>query len=190
MRPILDGFEGSPVLDAACGTGRHLAYLAGRGHDVVGVDASPEMLEFARGKLPVADLRVGYLNDLPVGDSEVSGLVCALALDHVPELGPVYREFARVVRREGAIVVSSMHPVLRSVFGWGAWFIDADGKWDIPTHEHTIGDHLNAAVEAGLTLRRCLEVPGPESSLPSAPQTARIAYEAIPFVLVLHFECR
>jgi ubiquinone/menaquinone biosynthesis C-methylase UbiE len=32
------------VLDAACGTGRHLAYLGEIGREVVGVDASEAML--------------------------------------------------------------------------------------------------------------------------------------------------
>src|SRR5512132_3777062 len=32
------------ALDAACGTGRHAAHLATRGHRVMGVDTSPAML--------------------------------------------------------------------------------------------------------------------------------------------------
>ncbi|MHC4470266.1 MAG: methyltransferase domain-containing protein [Planctomycetota bacterium] len=36
------------VLDAACGTGTHLAALAARGYDVVGADVAPEMVEQAR----------------------------------------------------------------------------------------------------------------------------------------------
>lgn len=37
------------VLDAGCGTGRVGAELARRGHDVLGVDSDPSMLEQARG---------------------------------------------------------------------------------------------------------------------------------------------
>jgi SAM-dependent methyltransferase len=40
------------VLDAGCGTGRVAIELAGRGHDVVGVDVDPAMLEVARAKAP------------------------------------------------------------------------------------------------------------------------------------------
>jgi SAM-dependent methyltransferase len=36
------------VLDVGCGTGRHAAALAARGHSVVGVDASEEMIRLAR----------------------------------------------------------------------------------------------------------------------------------------------
>ena len=38
------------ILDIACGTGTHCLELAGRGHEVVGVDMSPEMIEEARRK--------------------------------------------------------------------------------------------------------------------------------------------
>ncbi len=43
--------EGS-VLDAGCGTGRVAIELSRRGHDVVGIDMDPGMLEAARQKAP------------------------------------------------------------------------------------------------------------------------------------------
>ncbi len=39
IRAILDGWR--PALDAACGTGRYAAYLASRGHQVIGVESPP-----------------------------------------------------------------------------------------------------------------------------------------------------
>lgn len=42
------------LLDLACGTGTLTALLAKRGYDVIGVDASPEMLSVARQKLAEA----------------------------------------------------------------------------------------------------------------------------------------
>ena len=41
VREILDGLPVGVALDAACGTGRHTAYLASLGHKVIGVDTSP-----------------------------------------------------------------------------------------------------------------------------------------------------
>src|SRR5688572_30342353 len=49
---ILDGLPRGVALDAACGTGRHSAYLASLGHTVIGVDSSAAMLERAREKVP------------------------------------------------------------------------------------------------------------------------------------------
>ena len=49
------------VLDVACGAGRHMQFLAERGHAVTGVDRSPEALEAARpwGQAVLADIENG-----------------------------------------------------------------------------------------------------------------------------------
>ncbi len=49
------------VLDLACGSGRHLCWLAGLGHAVTGVDRDAAAVEALRGlgEIVVADLEVG-----------------------------------------------------------------------------------------------------------------------------------
>jgi SAM-dependent methyltransferase len=49
---FVDSYGPGSVLDAGCGTGRVAIELSGRGHDVVGVDMDPGMLEAARQKAP------------------------------------------------------------------------------------------------------------------------------------------
>ncbi len=66
VRAMLDDLPPGPVLDAACRTGRHTKYLVEAGREVVGIDASEEMLARAREKLPGADLRLGELSSLPL----------------------------------------------------------------------------------------------------------------------------
>jgi len=44
----------SRVLDAGCGFGRIGGWLAGVGHEVVGVDIDPVLIEHARGNHPEA----------------------------------------------------------------------------------------------------------------------------------------
>src|SRR5437879_5047664 len=51
VREILDGLPRGVALDAACGTGRHSAYLASLGHTVIGVDSPAAMPERPRQKL-------------------------------------------------------------------------------------------------------------------------------------------
>jgi ubiquinone/menaquinone biosynthesis C-methylase UbiE len=188
IHPLLDELDGDPLLDAACGTGRHLAYLASRGHRMIAVDVVPAMIDKAREKTPDADYRIGDLTALPVEDGEVRGAVCSLALEHVADVRAAYRELARVVAPGGTVVTSTMHPVLRSIFGWGAWFVDEHGKTDIPTFDRAFADYINAATDAGLILRCCEEPIAPDSALPSdASMTVRIAYSAAPMVLILQF---
>jgi SAM-dependent methyltransferase len=48
----LSGREPGVALDAACGTGRFAEFLARRGHRVIGLDSSPDMLAHARRHEP------------------------------------------------------------------------------------------------------------------------------------------
>ena len=55
------------VLDLCCGTGLMTAELAERGYEMVGLDASPAMLDLARRRLPGSvPLIEAELPDLPV----------------------------------------------------------------------------------------------------------------------------
>jgi ubiquinone/menaquinone biosynthesis C-methylase UbiE len=89
VRGIIDGLPASLALDGACGTGRYAEYLAGRGHRVIGVDSSPDLLEHAAQRVPQVDLRRGDLLRLPLPDRQVDLVVCALALTHVPDLASI-----------------------------------------------------------------------------------------------------
>lgn len=53
--------DSAPVLDVACGAGRHMRWFAGRGHAVTGIDRAPEAIEAARafGEALQADLEDG-----------------------------------------------------------------------------------------------------------------------------------
>ena len=56
------------VLDVGCGMGEPIArYLLDRGTGVVGVDASPAMIERCRARFPEAEWIVGDMRDLDLG---------------------------------------------------------------------------------------------------------------------------
>jgi len=191
LRRMLEALPGEPVLDAGCGTGRHVAWLSSRSVQVIGVDQSPEMLAVARAKTVDADLRVGEITALPIENRSVAGVVCALALEHVANLGAAYAEFARVVVPGGWAVISTLHPVVAQIFGWNAWFVDGEGRADVTTHLHRVSDHLNASIGAGFRLVECVEVPI-RGDIVGDPESARqivtgapIAYADVPLILVM-----
>lgn len=68
---------GSRILDAGCGTGRLSAGLHGRGHDVVGVDVDPVLVEAARSEHPGPRFEVGDLSELDLGVRDFDLAVCA-----------------------------------------------------------------------------------------------------------------
>ena len=190
---LVDLPEG-PLLDAACGTGRHAAHLATAGRDVVGIDASEAMLRQARRKLPDVNFRQGELSALPLADGAVVGAVCALALSHLPELGPAVDELARVLRPGGRLIVSNPHPFATGILNWGAVYTGADGRRiEIPEYPHLHADYVAAFSGAGLVVRRLIE---PALTATEARARAKLgredayqlALEGIPAVVVWEVE--
>jgi SAM-dependent methyltransferase len=164
----LSGREPCVALDAACGTGRFAEILARGGHQVIGIDSSPDMLARARQRVPAAEFHLGQLDQLPLPDGGVDVIVCALALVHVPRLDPVLAEFARVLRPGGDLVISDVHHELVT----RGSVIKASGPagepWIAATYRHRIGDYLRAALSVGLQVRWCEETGGtqPDGPLP------------------------
>ncbi|MFC9932682.1 class I SAM-dependent methyltransferase [Glutamicibacter sp. NPDC127525] len=61
--------RGSRILDAGCGTGRIGGWLSEQGHQVVGVDLDPHLIDVARADYPKAQWRVGNLADFTIADA-------------------------------------------------------------------------------------------------------------------------
>jgi SAM-dependent methyltransferase len=60
---LVESYGPGSVLDAGCGTGRVAIELSRRGHEVVGIDLDPDMLEVARQKAPRLTWVYGDLAD-------------------------------------------------------------------------------------------------------------------------------
>ena len=187
---LLDALPPSSlVLDAACGTGRHSVYLAGRGHRIIGIDRSPEMLARARRKIGAGEFREGDLTALPLADASVDAVVCALALVHLPDVDAAVRELARVVRPGGRVIISDVHPFV-ILLGWQAQFRAATGAPGfMRIHPHLPSAYCQAFAAAGLSVRGCHEpLLTPESAVTVAaqrlPDANRAAFVGLPGVIV------
>lgn len=194
VQRILADIAPGDAVDAACGTGRHAATLASLGHRVVGVDTTEEMLAVARAKGPNVDFRRGRLEALPLEDASADLLTCALAIEHVESLGPVFREFARVLRPGGQAIISDMHPSWKMLGGVAA-FPTADGKPGVPFvagYTHQVSDYVEAFLTAGFTMRGCFEPRMDEQALnlfPSARpyrEATREAFLGLPLIIIWH----
>jgi SAM-dependent methyltransferase len=176
------------ALDAACGTGRFAEFLANRGHRVIGVDSSPDMLAHARRRVPDAEFHIGALDRLPLPDDSVDIVVCALVLVHVPRLQPVLAEFARVLRPGGDLVISDVHHELVTRGSVIAARGPAGEPCLVDTYRHQLGDYLRAALSLGLRVKRCEEPATPRVSGPPPEPAADIGdWQDWPWSLMDYF---
>jgi ubiquinone/menaquinone biosynthesis C-methylase UbiE len=156
VREILDGLPVGVALDAACGTGRHTAYLASLGHKVTGIDSSPEMLALAREKVPEGEFYEADLYDVLLDDDSVDLVVCAIALAHVPDLKRALTEFVRVLRPNGHLVISDSRGLIADIGLPLVRVVDGECRY-MPVYSRLASDYLAAALPLGLHVRRCEE---------------------------------
>jgi ubiquinone/menaquinone biosynthesis C-methylase UbiE len=204
---VLDDLPTGTAVDTACGTGRLARRLAGRGHRVVGVDRSAEMVQQAGHSLPGIPIVIGDLHNLPLADASADLVTNALALTHVRDLEPVLREFGRVLRPGGHAIISDVHPGLAFLGSVPKAQGSSGQPQQAACHRHTVADYLRAALSAGFRVRGFDEQPRsrqaaaasvpepvreigtwsdwPWSLLGWAPEAARATWD-IPSVLVWH----
>ncbi|WP_263657447.1 class I SAM-dependent methyltransferase [Nonomuraea gerenzanensis] len=195
VQGILAALPPGRALDAACGTGRHAAFLAGLGHEVVGVDTSAQMLAKARPKVPGGEFHQADLHDLPAAPGSFDVVVCALALTHQPTLGPALAELARVVRPGGHVVLSDVHP-LSLYLGGVPTVAGRDGVRTMTAGRFLASDYITAIHEAGLRILSCHEprwgrTPGGHGgplAQERCPEAAAAAYEDTPALIIWHLQ--
>lgn len=123
---LLGDVAGRTVLDAACGPGLYAEELTRRGADVIGLDQSARMVALSRERLPSGRFRVHDLAD-PIdwlADQSVDTVLFALALEYVDDRVRALREFRRVLRPDGALVLSRQHPT-------GDWLRHGGSYYDV-----------------------------------------------------------
>ena len=101
---------GKAVLDAACGEGYGAALLARHAARVTGVDASAETAALARrryGTAPNLEFAQGRCEALPVPDGSIDFFVSFETLEHLGSPRALIAEAARVLRADGAFMVST-----------------------------------------------------------------------------------
>jgi len=104
--------KGRVVADIGCGTGRHWSKLLDqRPARLVGYDVSSGMLDILKKKYPQAEtylLQGGLLSELP--DNSVDVLVSTLTIAHIPDIVAALKEWSRVLKPGGQLVITDYHP--------------------------------------------------------------------------------
>ena len=157
VRSLIANHPAGKALDAACGTGRHAAYMASLGHRVTGIDTSVRMLEVARSKVSSVQFETADLESIPLPDGTIDLAVCSLALTHCPDLGPSVRELGRVLRPGGTAIISDVHPFAVMLGVHAKYPRNRTETGFVRNYLHLSSDYLNAFQEAGFDVDRCIE---------------------------------
>lgn len=138
------------AVDLACGTGRVGDWLRKRGvRHIDGLDLCPEMLARARDKGVYEETRLADIRNTPLLSGVYDLAMVVLADEHIADLGPMYREAARIAKPAAFLVVVGYHPHFM-MKGIPTHFDRASGTpAAIETYVHLLSDHAKAARKAG-----------------------------------------
>jgi ubiquinone/menaquinone biosynthesis C-methylase UbiE len=115
--------HGTRVLDVGCGTGSLAVVLAEQyACKVWGVDASSEMLDVARAKVPEGvGLKLGRAEELPFKDGWFERAVATLAV-HLWDRPRAFAEIGRVLAPGGRFALASFNPAHFTDYYLNAYF--------------------------------------------------------------------
>ena len=105
--------EGDIVLDAGCGPGfvtMELKDLVGASGRIISVDRTSDYLDYLREQIAAqavrnVEVKQAFLEELPLESDSVDHIFIRWVLLFVPDLNPVLREFQRVLRSGGSLIV-------------------------------------------------------------------------------------
>jgi SAM-dependent methyltransferase len=112
-----DGFlallppPGRAMLDLGCGEGRLTRDLGARGYRVVGVDASPSLLNAARAVDPAGEYLLADAARLPFEDARFDLVVAYNSLMDIENMPAAVAEAARVLEPRGRFWAAIVHPL-------------------------------------------------------------------------------
>ena len=111
---FLDAYAGGKTLktiDIGCGAGVLMRDVLDRGHHVVGIDVSANMVRAAEKntskRFPhTSTCMVGDINSLPFPDESFDGAICAGVLSHQPSDHDAVAEVSRIIKNDGIVLAT------------------------------------------------------------------------------------
>jgi len=110
---LLGNVKGKKILDAGCGTGISSKILAQKGAKVTGIEISKKMLDIAEEYCKGFEIKFdkGSIDELLYEDGSFDTILASLVIHYFEDPTKVFKEFHRVLKKDGILVFSTNHPV-------------------------------------------------------------------------------
>jgi len=111
---LLPEVRGLKVLDAGCGPGVYTKFLVKNGAEVIAIDFSQKMLDYAKKSIgnKAHFLKADLSKKLDFFQSDIFDLIiCPLVLDSIEQIDIPLEEFYRLLKLDGILIFSMGHPM-------------------------------------------------------------------------------
>ncbi len=147
MYSRLPDLSDKKVLCLGCGTGEECVHLSKISGEVIGVDISEGLVNYAKKSYPELTFHVMDMEELKFEDESFDYIYSSLVMHYVDSWSKTLAEAYRTLKPGGTFLFSTHHPVT-----WGAERLRENGqrtsllgyKKDLETKEvEVLGDYLN-----------------------------------------------
>lgn len=157
LKQLLCPIASTCFIDVACGTGRWMTYVRQQGAKVFGIDFCTEMLTEAEKKPELSGRSaLAEASRLPIRARVADIVLCSFAAGYFPYLNRAVAEMARILKPQGKLIISDLHPVAVSA-GWTRSFRRDDLVVEMEHYHPSIDEFQSASEGAGLQLRIQIE---------------------------------
>lgn len=114
IRNQLPSLKGKTILDVGCGHGVDIVTYEKKGSsEVFGIDSSKAMIEEAKKVVKrKKNLFVGNMKKMPFKKNQFDLIVGRFSIHYLKDLDKAYKEFNRVLKKRGILILVVHHPFL------------------------------------------------------------------------------
>ncbi|WP_176223918.1 class I SAM-dependent methyltransferase [Thalassobacillus devorans] len=142
------------ILDIGAGTGNYSCRIAEKGYSIIAMEPSSVMRNQGKEHENLT-WKEGIVEDIPVSDNSVDGIVCTLASHHFKDLRLAFREMKRVLKSEGKIIIFTLDPRLCSDDFWILEYFSPilEEAYEVHPPLHTISNLLEEELESAVRVK-------------------------------------
>jgi len=206
---LLGDVKGKKVLDAGCGTGISSKILSEKGAKVTGIEISKNMAEIAKEYCKGLDIKFdkGSIDELPYENNSFDAILASLVIHYFEDPTGVFKEFHRVLKKDGILVFSTNHPVNSCIDEFSEyknkpailvsdyftrrkfyWTSKRMGNVKIPSIHFTFEDLFNFIVRNGFQIENLMESKLPKEAEKILGKERYNHWKGIPTFVV--FRCK
>ncbi len=110
--------KGGKILDAGCGPGVDVAYVASKGFDIIGIDFSEKMLEIAKRGNPKIYFRKADIRKLNFKPNTFDGIIASFSIIHIPKknINKTVDNFYKLLKPNGVIYIGIQEGKSQEIF--------------------------------------------------------------------------
>ncbi len=120
-KEVVQRVEGNLVLDVGCGSGTIVQKLLKNGKNVIGVDIGKKFLSFCTSSYRNALFCMADAQNMPFSDNSFDAIVCSEVIEHIDKPEKSLKEFERILRPKGELVITTPNISVRWAFTEAVW---------------------------------------------------------------------